>query len=144
MGDFIRFILTEEVDLSLAVIEAGLKVVDPQFSIFPDQAAPNTGDVIYSSEVYGEIEVNRPGDVEFQEDILDLRDELKVFTDEEKAPILQAFEQATGMIAFQLSEAGHENYRRIDPFWDWLFDHYRGLLQIDDEGYYDAHDQILG
>lgn len=32
---------------------------------------------------------------------------------------------------------------RIDPVWARLFANYRGLLQADGEGYYDASDRIL-
>ena len=56
---------------------------------------------------------------------------------------LEEASEATGMIAFQISEEGHDHYGRIDPFWDWLFVHYAGLLQIDDEGYYNQDDQVL-
>ncbi len=143
MGDFIRYILTGENDLTLDLIEAGLKAVDDAFSLFRDPATTNSADVLHGSEVMGEIEVNRPADQEFQEDIEDLRDELADVDDPVKAEILRIFDQATGMIAFQLVESGHEHYGVIDPFWDWLFDHYPGLLQIDEEGYYNASEQLL-
>ncbi len=143
MGDFIRYIFTEAHDLTLAGIEGGLKQIDAEFSILPDQAAPTGGDLLHGSEIYGEVEINQPGDQVFQEDIEDLSDELADFDDADKARVLQAFERATGMIALQLSEQGHEHYRQIDPFWDWLFDRYPGLLQIDEEGYYDQREQVL-
>lgn len=143
MGDFIRFILTGEHDLTLAQIETGLKEIDPEFSIIPDQAATNMGDVLHGGEVYGEIEVNRRGDQVFEEDIVDLREQLEDIGDDTKTTVLATLDSATGMVAFQLSEVGHDQYRKIDPFWDWLFDRYPGLLQIDEEGYYTQNEQIL-
>ncbi len=143
MGDFIRYILTGEHNLSLAMVADALKEIDPEYSILVDQAATNTGDVIYGSEVYGEIEVNRAAEQVFSEDIEDLRDQLIDFDDADKAKVVETLDQATGMIAFQLSETGHEHYRQIDPLWDWLFEHYPGLLQIDEEGYYAPSGQIL-
>ena len=143
MGDFIRYILTGENELTLASVESGLKAVDAEFSILPDHAAPNSGDVLYGSEVYGEVEVNRPEDQVFSEDIEDLRDQLTDLDVEATTIVLQTLNQASGMIAFQLSEAGHDQYQRIDPFWNWLFDRYPGLLQIDEEGYYTRGEQIL-
>lgn len=143
MGDFIRYILTGTNELTLAQIESGLKEIDPEFSVLPDQAAPNTGDVLHGSEIYGEIEVNGREDQVFSEDIEDLREQLEEIVDDAKATVLAALDGATWMIAFQLSEAGHEHYRKIDPFWDWLFDHYAGLLQIDEEGYYSQNEQLL-
>ncbi|HVU14379.1 MAG TPA: hypothetical protein VHD90_24040 [Phototrophicaceae bacterium] len=143
MGDFIRYILTGEHDLSLDVIEAGLKAVDAEFSLFRDPATTNSADVLHGSEVMGEIEINRPADQEFQEDIEDLRDELSYIDDQDTTRVAQFLAQATGMVAFQLVESGHDNYRWIDPFWDWLFDHYPGVLQIDEEGYYSISEQLL-
>jgi hypothetical protein len=143
VGDFIRFILTGAHDLTLESVERGLKEVDPAFSIFVNNAAPTTGDLVYGSDIYGEIEVNRPEDMEFVEDIQDLRDQLTDMDEASVPTVLQALETATGMLAFQLSEAGHEHYQQVDPFWDWLFDHYAGLLQIDEEGYYTQGGELL-
>ena len=143
MGDFIRYILTGEHDLTLAQIEGGLKEIDPEFSIIVDQAAPNTGDVLHGAGVFGEIEVNRREDQVFSEDIEDLREQLEDIMDDAKATVLATLDGATGMIAFQLTEEGHDQYRKIDPFWDWLFDRYHGLLQIDEEGYYTQSEQLL-
>ena len=143
MGDFIRFILTSSHNLTLEVVENGLKVTDPEFSIVVDQAAPSSGDVLLSGELFGEVELNLPSDQVFQEDIEDLGDQLTDIPDDEKAAVVQALAAATGMIAFQLAEYGHDNYRRIDPFWDWLFERYAGVLQIDEEGYYSRDEHLL-
>jgi hypothetical protein len=143
MGDFIRYILTEPHDLTLERVEKGLKQIDPEFAIVIDQAAANMGDVLLEGEIFGEIELNRPEDQVFDEDIEDLREQLVDIPPSEKTVVMKALAKATGMIAFQLSEEGHDHYGRIDPFWDWLFVHYSGLLQIDDEGYYNQDDQVL-
>jgi len=143
MGDFIRYILTSENDLTLALVESGLKEVDPEFVLQVDQAATNTADVLHAGEIYGEIELNQREDQVFSEDIEDLRDELADIEGENKDRVLEMLGTATTMLAFQLSEEGHDNYRLIDPFWDWLFERYPGLLQIDEEGYYSQNEQIL-
>lgn len=145
MGDFIRYILTGENDLTLAIVADGLKEVDSEFSLQIDQAAPTSGDVLYGSEIFGEIEVNQREDQVFAEDIEELIDLLVGFAGQEdgKSTVRAALNDATAMVALQLAEDGHDHYRRIDPFWDWLFERYPGLLQIDDEGYYDQDEQIL-
>ena len=143
MGDFIRYILTGENDLTLALVEAGLKEVDPEFALQIDQAATNSADVLYAGEIFGEVEVNQREDQVFAEDIEDLREELEDIEDESKAPILEMLSAATAMVALQLSEEGHEHYSRVDAFWDWLFERYPGLLQIDEEGYYSQEEQLL-
>ncbi|MEO8393185.1 MAG: hypothetical protein ABI700_09350 [Chloroflexota bacterium] len=143
MGDFIRYILTGENDLTLALVEAGLKEVDPEFALQIDQAATNSADVLHGGEIYGEVEVNGREDQVFSEDIEDLREELEDIEDEGKTRVLELLGAATTMVAFQLSEEGHEHYRHVDPFWDWLFERYPGVLQIDEEGYYSRDEQLL-
>ena len=143
MGDFIRYIFSGDHDLTLTALESTLKEIDPQFFILPDQAIPNIGDLLHAEEVYGEIEINYSSDQVFAEDLEDLRDQLADLDGEGKTIVLQALDKATGMIALQLSPEGHEFYRQIDPLWDWLFDNYPGLLQIDEEGYYSQNEQIL-
>ena len=143
MGDFIRYILTGENDLTLALVEAGLKEVDPEFALQIDQAATNSADVLHAGEIFGEVEVNQREDQVFSEDIEDLREELEDVEDKRKAQVLEMLGAATTMVALQLSEAGHDRYRLVDPFWDWLFERYPGLLQIDEEGYYSRDEQLL-
>jgi hypothetical protein len=143
VGDFIRYIVTGTHDLTLAEIERGLKEVDSQFSVFVNNAAPTSGDVLYGSEVYGEIEVNRADDQMLREDVDELLEQLVELEDAGTVAVQQALDGATGMIVFQLSVAGYDDYGKIDPFWDWMFDHYEGLLQVDEEGYYRRSEQIL-
>src|SRR5664279_2760421 len=142
MGDFIRYILTAENDLTLALIEAGLKEIDPEFALLPDQAAPNSADVLYGGEIYGDVEVNQREDQVFSEDIEDLREELEDIEDEAKAPVLEMLGAATTMVARQLCVEGYGLDRKVEPFWDWLFERYPGLLQIDEEGYYSQDEQL--
>ncbi len=144
MGDFIRYLFTTKNDLTLAAVESAFKAIDDAFSIFADPATDNSGDLIYGSEIYGELEINQRGDQVFDEDIDDLGDQLpEIEGGEGKPAVEKALAATTGMIALQLTEAGHEHYKQIDAFWDWLFSTYPGLLQIDEEGYYSQDDQIL-
>jgi hypothetical protein len=47
------------------------------------------------------------------------------------------------MVALHVLQAGHDNADILDQLWDWLFDHFAGLLQVDDEGYYNRDTLIL-
>lgn len=147
IGDFIRYIITSGHEITLALVEEALQSFDGEFSIFRDQAATNSGDIVHGSDVYGEIEVNRAGEQVFVEDIEDLRDQLTDTDDDANsdgvAQALETLDGATAMVAVQLAEAGHEHYSQIDPLWDWLFARYPGLLQIDEEGYYSKDELIL-
>lgn len=137
MGDFIRFLVTSDCTVDLSMLEAIFKALDDRFSLHVEVAEPNIGELLYQSEGMGEIEINRPGDVVFDEDTEELIDRLDELEFAQKAIITQKIHAAKLMVAMQLTEAGHEAYDRIDPLWDSLFDHCEGLLQIDEEGFYD-------
>lgn len=38
---------------------------------------------------------------------------------------------------------GNETLDRLDPLWEWLMVNYKGLLQADDEGFYEGRKLIL-
>ncbi len=136
MGDFIRYILTAPHDLTLRKLHDALREIDGAFAIISDTADPAVGDLLFDSAFYGEIAVNAADDPIVQEDMDELR-ELLTDDDPEAQVIRARLDQMQGMVALNLSEAGHNDYDRIDPIWDWLFTHYDGVLQVDDEGFYD-------
>ena len=90
---------------------------------------------------YGEVNSTAPK-TRFSTKIEDLREQLVDIPNSEKALVMKAG-KSDRHDRLSDSEDGHDNYGRIDPFWDWLFVHYAGLLQIDDEGYYNQDDQVL-
>lgn len=137
MGDFIRFLVTSDCSIDLSALELMLKALDGGFSLHVEVAEPNIGELLYQSESMGEIEINSPGDVVFDEDIEDLLDRLDELEDEQKVFITGRIGAARLMVAMQLTEEGHEQYDRIDPLWDSLFNRCGGLLQVDEEGFYD-------
>ncbi len=142
MSYFMRYILTRD-DLSLSDLDTALRQIDPQFAIQIDQSAADTGDLYYGEDVYGELSVNRAGDLVFKEDLDELRDVLKDIDDPLKGHVLSALDSARTMVALHVLQAGDENPDILDQLWDWLFDHFAGLLQVDDEGYYNRDSLVL-
>jgi hypothetical protein len=45
--------------------------------------------------------------------------------------------------AFWQGEESEATLAKLDPLWDWLFAHYNGLSQADNEGFYDQSGLIL-
>lgn len=136
MGDFIRYIFTAPHDLTIDKLNTAFKAINPAFMILPDTADPTSGDLMYNSLFYGEIALNEPNDDNVKEDLDELR-EILPEDDPDAAAIRTRLETIHGMFLLKLSENGHADYDRIDPIWDWLFNHHEGMLQIDEEGFYD-------
>jgi hypothetical protein len=60
--------------------------------------------------------------------------------------VKRLLQDARFTIAVRVLWQGRESkatLEKIDPLWEWLFDQYRGLLQADGEGYFDASRRIL-
>lgn len=145
MGDYLRFFFFHE-QLTLAQIEVGFRSIDPKYSLRIDPAAPDTGDLLYGDEVYSQIEINNSGGELYQEDVEELREQIADGPTEDYAArqyVIALLGRATGLMAVHVSDFGNVYYDRIDPIWDWMFEHHDGLLQVDDEGYYDRDGLLL-
>ncbi|MBL8134481.1 MAG: hypothetical protein JNL42_21655 [Anaerolineae bacterium] len=142
MGDFFRFLATQDCDLTLTTLESLFRRSDNQFSIRVEAAAPNAGELLYGSSVVADIEINRPGEQVFDEDIIDLIEMLEGI-DESGDRVVARLGEVRLMVALQLTEEGHASYDQIDPLWNCLFETCDGILQVDDEGYYDSEGVVL-
>ncbi len=59
MGYYMRYISTDEQEITVPMLESVLKSLDPQYSIANVQKPPReSGDLMYGNEVYGQIEIN--------------------------------------------------------------------------------------
>jgi hypothetical protein len=142
MSYFMRYFLTQTTT-TLAEIDAALQAADANFHIEADQSEPQTGDLYYGEAVLGEIAVNAPSEVVFDEDVEELR-EIIAPLDSDMKPLAQmTLDNARGMVALLVLQAGHDNPDILDALWDWMFSHHPGLLQVDDEGFYDYEGLLL-
>ncbi|MCK6577071.1 MAG: hypothetical protein L6Q98_03075 [Anaerolineae bacterium] len=142
MGDFLRFLAIQDCDLTLIALESLFRRRDSQFSIRVEAAAPTNGELLHGSSVLADIEINRPGEQIFDEDITDLIEMLEGI-DEAGDRVVARLGMVKIMVALQLTEEGHASFDLIDPLWDLLFETCDGLLQVDDEGYYDSEGVVL-
>jgi hypothetical protein len=143
MSYYMRYIFTDPAAPDLNALETVLTTADPAFNLLIDPAASNIADVFYSDDAYGVLEINQPGGDIFEEDIEDLTEAVSYHDDPRKDIVLRTLKAATGLVALQVTEAGHAYLERFDPLWDWLFERYNGLLQVDEQGFFDAHERIL-
>ena len=142
MGYYMRFVVTDDGDVSLSKINAGLKQIDAAYLVEFDSDADDAGHLTHGGDTYGALEINRRGDGLFDQEIDELKQLLEASEGERKPEVSQVLSDAKVIIALQVLQQGRatdeETLARVDPLWEWLFANYKGLMQADAEGYYDA------
>jgi hypothetical protein len=100
---------------------------------------------MFDSHPCGVIEINRPGDDIFEDDLMELRD-LVGEGSEAQQRVRAVLDQTQTMIVVEAEWQGQDAepvLSRLDPLWDWLAATYGGLLNADNEGFYAGDDLIL-
>lgn len=143
MTYFMRFLYATGEPFTLLSLEDFLNRQDGNFAIFVDSADEKSGDLMYGEDVYGVIEVNSADEDLFREEIQELREIIADMDEVNVTAVRDFLDKVTGMIAIEVSEFGHYHEDKLDPLWDWIFSQRGGLLQVDEEGYYDRERLIL-
>lgn len=133
-----RFVVADEKDVCLSKINSGLKQVDAAYAIEFDNDADDAGDLTFNGDIYGALEINRPGDGLFEEELKELKEFLEGAEGERKPEVLQVLNNTNAIVALQVLQQGRatsdETLERIDPLWEWFYSSYKGLMQADAEG----------
>lgn len=140
MSYYMRYITTDTAETTHAVLEQVLKERDSQYSI------TESGELMHGDDVYGVVEVNRPGDGLFEEEIGELKEFVGDVRGKRKADVLKTLDAASAIVVVQVLFGGRQSeatLQKLDPLWEWLISHRKGLLQADGEGYYDQTGRIL-
>ena len=155
MGYYIHFLQTDKAQTTLSMLENALKQIDPAYSIaiWPEGWS---GDLMYGSVRYGEIEINTPNQDLFGKEIAELKDELQGLKASSgdlwkhwpsKWNRVQTVLNETKMlVVVRVLIGGHGTEAallKIDPLWNWLLHHRHGLVYYDVDGYYDRSGLIL-
>jgi hypothetical protein len=143
MSYFMRFIVTEQSPPSLDDIQAVLQAFDSAYFVVMDDADPTIGDLYYGDEVYAELEINLPGDPLCDEDIADLAEEVLKQDDPNRDVVLEMLDQAIGILVIHVLRAAHEDYARLAVLIEWLFDMFAGMLQVDEEGFFNSEGKVI-
>lgn len=143
MSYYMRFMLTDGTPPSLPEIEAALKAADAEFTVLRDSVDDDVGDLYHGEALYAEIELNHRGDPLCDEDIDDFVEELGKQDDPNREIALDVLNRATGMVVVHVLRAGHENADALNILWDWLFATRQGLLQVDEEGFFNQQTRIV-
>lgn len=145
MGYTMRYFAADEGGITLPQIEAALRQINPAYSIV-NTDVPDIGDLMFGTLPLGIIEINRPGDDIFDDDIAEFTDLVGAGDSPGQQRVREVLANTRAIIAVEASWQGADAepvLSRLDPLWDWLFAQTAGLLQADNEGFYDGDDLIL-
>ncbi len=143
MSFYVRYYLTDENDLSLAQLAAGLQEFDPAYSL-PHEG--NSGEIRYAGESFAEIDVNRPGDALFDEELAETLDGVQLTGGARAQHVLDLLRQTRATLALRILWQGRDveqTLTKIDPVVVWLMMNRDGLLHVDGEGFYEGEDLIF-
>ena len=147
MGYYMRYITTDPADISILLLEEVLRAVDDQYSFRNVHTQPREfADLMHSDGLYGQIEINRPGDGLFEEELEELSEFLETAGGRSKRRVVRTLAAAKAIVAVQVLWQGRGTEATLDkigPLWDWLFRNREGLLRADGEGYYDRRGLII-
>jgi hypothetical protein len=140
MSYYMRFITTDTTETTHVILEQGLKERDTQYSI------AKSGELKHGEDVYGVVEVNRPGDGLFDEEIGELKEFVEDVRGKRKAHVLKILDTAKAIVAVQVLFGDRQpeaTRQKLNPLWEWLIFNRKGLWQLDDQGYFDQTGRIL-
>ncbi|GAB5407291.1 MAG: hypothetical protein Aurels2KO_55220 [Aureliella sp.] len=139
MGYYMRYIDTESTPLTVDELGDALDSFNTAYSIMD-------GDLAHDGELYGEIEINHRGTELCDEELGELQDFVEDSEGEHKQRVVDTLKSANSIIAVRVLWQGREpgpTLEKLDPLWNWLLSNRSGLMQADDEGYYDSTGLIL-
>lgn len=145
MGYLMRYISTDARPITLTLIETALKQVDSAYAIVNIEV-DDLGDLMYGDTQCAIIEINRPGDDMFEDDLSEFQDLVGKGDSPGERLVRETLANATALIVIEAlwqGENAEPVLTKIDPLWDWLFANYQGLSQADSEGFYDLAGLIL-
>jgi hypothetical protein len=143
MGYYLRFITTDTNLIDLVKIGQVLQSTDPKYAL---EIKGKNATLHYDNEAYADLEINLPGDGLFEEEIEELLEFLEDTKGPKKKRVQAVLKDSKQIFAAQVVFGGREpevTFDRIDPIWEHLFEHHKGLLQTDGEGYYDSPEHLL-
>lgn len=143
MAYYMRYIVADPRPLTLGELATALTELDPAYRLTVDD---NEGTLHHAGILIGHFTLNRPGDGLFDEELAELREFAEDADGAAQSPVPGVLNQASALLAVQVlwgTGDTETTLTRLDPLWAWLFQHRRGLMQADGEGYYDRDGLVL-
>jgi hypothetical protein len=145
MGYYMRYFMTDGREITLPIVEAALRSVDPAYQVVVSDW-DDFGDLLYADLKIAVIEINRPDDEIFQDDVAEFQDVVGNGDNPVEQRVRDVLAATRAIIAVEAlweDTNSETTLVRIDPLWDWLYANRDGLSQADGEGFYDRSGLIL-
>lgn len=149
MGYYMRYLFEGEPEVKLDALEAALREIDAGYSFVDWENDGRSAEIRYKDEVYGAFDLeylDSQEDEEIQESIEKVELVSGWFIKKPKQRVLAFLRQVRVRLVVRVlwgGRKGNETLDKLDPIWRWLMENYQGLLQADDEGYYEGRKLIL-
>lgn len=140
MAYCMRFIQLDEVPITLSLLEEGLLEESSDYSL------NEKGLLCVGGSDCARVEMLPFGDGQFVRQITMLRDSIRNKAGRGTKRVQQVLDDARALVLIEVIWSDREpevTLQMIDPLWRWLFSNREGLVQADDEGFYDRTRRIL-
>lgn len=145
MGHFSRFIITDDQPITIPMMAEALTAYDSRYR-FANTQIPDIAELYHGSTYCGEIEISRSEEEIFGEELEEFAELVRFSSSPAREAVLEVLRTAQVMIVMDAewrTTESDEVLDLIEPLWDWCFAHYKGLLQMDHYGFFDANTLIL-
>jgi hypothetical protein len=140
MGYYMRFFVEDGKPLTLDEVASGLNGIDPEFRIDAD------GTLHRADQLLSQLEISSTDDDLLREEINEFVEMIEEAQGARTAELADRLNQVTAVLGVQVLWQGRtseQTLNLLDPLWNWLLEHRRGLIQADGEGFYDGRKLIL-
>lgn len=145
MGYLMRFFVTDKMDLTLQYLGNALQLVDARYQL-ANTDVPDIADLLFDGTQLAVLEINRPGDDMFEDDLAEFDEMVGPDHDPATTRVREVLHQTKALVVAEVFWEGTESeaaLEKLDPLWNWLFQHVQGLAQADTEGFYDSSGLVL-
>jgi hypothetical protein len=142
MSYHLRFLITDAGALDLKDLNTSLRAINRKYRL---DLEDGTGSLRLGTEVIGEVRLTTPDDDEFEAELAALEEAASEGSGKGEARVADALATVQTIFAVEVPGKvhGREALESLDPVWEWFFGNREGLLQADNEGYYDEEGLIF-
>ncbi len=142
-----RFIQADARPLDLARLEASLRKIDPAWSVARrEDRVSETAALLRADDRFGDLEINRPGEEIFREEIEELIEIAEYTPGPKQDLVLDRLRKAKALVVLDVrwgDREREETRTALEPLWRLLLTEHEGLKHEDGEGFSDATGVIL-
>lgn len=145
MGYLMRFFVVSTAKPTLNQLGEALHRVDSRYQL-ANTDVPDIADLLFDGTLLAVLEINRPGDDMFEDDLAEFDEMVGQDSDPATVRVREVLQQTKALVVAEVFWDGTEAeaaLEKLDPLWNWLFQHVQGLAQADTEGFYDSSGLVL-